>query len=347
MRLIYPLFLSTISATVVAEDNTLSVVVFNVESGGANIQSIAEKCARMEGVDILGLSEVESQQWAKAIEAALEMSEQQEFSTAWGTTGRQDALCVVYDDSELDLIGMEELHDINPQRRVRSPLVCYFRHTKSGTEFAFCVNHLYRSKDAERHKQAQQLNEWVKSQRVPVIIGGDMNFDWSVANNGQHRDKGFDNLTANGVVEWVRPSNIIKTHASNYNSILDFIFVTPNGPWTIEQSEIVVEDGDFPDNGWTSDHRPVAAVLKMGTEPNTGDDESNVQDAPDPIILALQESLEELDAAIQKLQQEAAQLSDSDPEQRTLKRMLLSRLERMHKDAERLGKVLDQAADQN
>ena len=48
----------------------LTVVMWNVESGGANIQSIAEKCCRFDGIDLLGLSEVQDKRWMDAIDAA-------------------------------------------------------------------------------------------------------------------------------------------------------------------------------------------------------------------------------------------------------------------------------------
>lgn len=40
------------------------------------------------------------------------------------------------------------------------------------------VNHLYRSNNERRHAQAQGLNEWARSQTLPVIATGDYNFDW-------------------------------------------------------------------------------------------------------------------------------------------------------------------------
>ncbi len=336
--------LLSIGGTASANDGAVTVVMWNVESGDANIQTIAEKAGRFTGVDILGLSEVEAELWSHSISGALTRAEREIFKAVTGTTGRSDRLAVVYDDSELDLIGVDELHDINPGGRVRSPLVCHFRHTESDTPFLFCVNHLYRSRDAERHEQARQLNEWIKQQSMPVIVGGDMNFDWSVANNGQHRDKGFDNLTSGGVVNWVRPANIIKTHSSNYNSILDFIFVTPNGPWKIESAEIIVEDGDFPDTGWTSDHRPVSAVFRIdsGAPSKAPTGTATTPPPQQQSVSQLQSALSNLEQAIESLQAETEKLNEQDPRERSLRRSIFGRLERMRRDAESIKELIEE-----
>ena len=37
------------------------------------------------------------------------------------------------------------------------------------------VNHLYRTKEARRHLQADLLNEWASQQQLPVIAVGDYN----------------------------------------------------------------------------------------------------------------------------------------------------------------------------
>lgn len=39
------------------------------------------------------------------------------------------------------------------------------------------VNHLYRGSASGRHTQSKKLNQWARSQDVPVIAVGDYNFD--------------------------------------------------------------------------------------------------------------------------------------------------------------------------
>ena len=92
---------------------------------------------------------------------------------------------------------------------------------------------------------------------------GDYNFDWEVGNGDagvdRLRDDGFDLMTADGVFSWVRPGRLFETQDSNFDSVLDFVFVAGN-TWTWQaESSIIVRPGDFPETNQTSDHRPVRA----------------------------------------------------------------------------------------
>ena len=127
------------------------------------------------------------------------------------------------------------------------------------------VNHLYRSREGERHKQARLLNEWVAVQTLPVIAVGDYNFDWSIANGEQKHDAGYDLMTANGRWLWVKPDTLTTTQCSGwpcrYNSVLDFVFAAGSAQTWRAESTIVVEPGDFPADNTKSDHRPVIATF--------------------------------------------------------------------------------------
>ena len=168
----------------------------------------------------------------------------------------------LYDDTRFDLLDWHEIDAINTTGNARAPLVLHLRDTTSGVEFLFMVNHLYRTRDAERYKQAQMLNEWAEQQTLPVIAVGDYNFDRAVKGGGEH-DQGYDLMTADGAWKWVRPARLVTTQCSGwpcrYNSVLDFVFTAgPAQKWPAE-SEIVVVPGDFPDDTAKSDHRPVLA----------------------------------------------------------------------------------------
>jgi hypothetical protein len=350
-RLVLTWFVALFLALPATADDSLTVVMWNIESGDANPQWLAENVIpRMKGTDIIGLSEVHDQTWANLIDRALEISEGTTFNVVLGTTGRSDRLAVVYDESELELLGYAELHDINPGNRVRSPLVCRFNHLASGTEFLFCVNHLYRSKEGERHKQARQLNQWGAEQSLPIIIGGDMNFDWDITSNGRRRDQGFNEFVANGVFVWVQPGNVVQTYISTrYNSILDFIFSTAEPPWTVTNSQVVVYEGDSPDDAYKSDHRPVAAVFEfeasqvVGGTSDTPDEkpgESQPKPSTDSAVAAIEQAITQLEEAIAAVQAAAEQIGDEGREKST-KRSLATRLERMQKDVEKLRELIE------
>jgi hypothetical protein len=70
------------------------------------------------------------------------------------------------------------------------PLVAEFQDTRSNLRFLFMVNHLARSDNDLRRDQGQRLNDWVRTQTLPVIATGDYDFDWSVTNGDQNHDVG-------------------------------------------------------------------------------------------------------------------------------------------------------------
>lgn len=163
------------------------------------------------------------------------------------------------------LLSSEELSNINIGGNVRAPLVLHLKEKDSGQELLFMVNHLYRSDADARHSQAQLLNDWAAQQTLPVVTVGDFNFDWDVQ-TGQH-DKGYDLMVADGRYEWVKPETLVTTQCSGwpcaFESVLDFVFVAGPAKNWLASSDIVVADGDFPDDETTSDHRPVRVTLNL------------------------------------------------------------------------------------
>ncbi|HEX7317610.1 MAG TPA: endonuclease/exonuclease/phosphatase family protein [Pyrinomonadaceae bacterium] len=248
-----------------ANAQRLTAVGWNVESGGAIPSRIAKRIRSFQGVDIWGLSEVRNESWAGAFEVAAEDGESGNFRHITGTTGRDDRLVILYNAERFLRVSHQQLHHINPEGRVRAPLVAHFRERATGREFLFMVNHLYRGDNAARHRQATQLNTWARQQTLPVIAVGDYNFDWSVSNGDTNHDRGYDNMTRNGVFNWVRPATLVRSQCDpTFNSVLDFVFTTPGPNGFRGTSEIVVESGDCPDDGNTPDHRPLRATLTAG-----------------------------------------------------------------------------------
>lgn len=241
----------------------VTVVSWNVESGGSNPRDISRRVRSFQGVDLWGFCEVLSDAWAVAFETAAEDGEAADFRHITGTTGRDDRLVIVYNAGRFQEVSHVELHDINPSGRVRAPLVARLRERSTGREFLFMVNHLYRGDNAARHRQALQLNAWARRQTLPVIAVGDYNFDWSVRNGDRNHDRGYDNMTSGSVFNWVRPAQLVRSQCSpEFDSVLDFVFTTPVANGFRGTSEIVVERGDCPDDENTPDHRPLLARLE-------------------------------------------------------------------------------------
>ncbi|MFN8470088.1 MAG: hypothetical protein U0X20_31325 [Caldilineaceae bacterium] len=243
-------------------EQAITVAGWNVGLEDADINTIAARVAEIQGVDLWGFAEVNRTGAAHNLEQAAEKGETGDFAAVTGNSGDPIRLVALYDDTRFDLLDWYEIDAINTTGNARAPLVLHLRDTTNGVEFLFMVNHLYRTRDAERLKQAQMLNDWAEQQALPVIAVGDYNFDWAVKDGGEH-DQGYDLMTADGAWKWVRPARLVTTQCSGwpcrYNSVLDFVFAAgPAQKWQAE-SEIVVVPGDFPDDTAKSDHRPVLA----------------------------------------------------------------------------------------
>ncbi|MCB0127386.1 MAG: lamin tail domain-containing protein [Caldilineaceae bacterium] len=239
----------------------ITVVTWNTELNDADITVIGDRIAAFQDVDLWGLAEVNRPSDQSTLEQAAAVGENADYGSVLSASGGGDRLLALYDRSRFTLIDSWEEDAINTTGNARAALVLQLRVTTGGQEFLFMVNHLYRSRDDERHQQAELLNAWAARQTLPVIAVGDYNFDWAVS-GGQH-DAGYDLMTAGERFVWVRPETLVTTQCSGwpceFNSVLDFVFTAGAAQTWRAESEIVVLPGDFPDDNTTSDHRPVLA----------------------------------------------------------------------------------------
>ena len=252
-------------------DLYLDVVGFNVESGGADPAIVAsEVIAAVQGEHAWGLSEVTNELTALTyVDAAADAGGAQ-FDYVIGTTTWEDLLVLAWDPDRLRMESYEELHAINPHGSGRAPLVGTMTDLDSGTAFLLMVNHLWRTDDDARHEQAALLNAWAREQTLPIVMVGDYNLDWDVPSGGASRDAGYDLLTADGVLEWVRPAVIETTQCSTwYDSVLDFTFVGGEARSWEATAELVpvAEDYCRARTDERSDHKPVRAVLRHPAAP--------------------------------------------------------------------------------
>ncbi|MEN9234296.1 MAG: hypothetical protein Q6J74_09410 [Gloeomargarita sp. DG02_1_bins_92] len=250
----------------------LTVVAFNVESGAADPQVIAAQhvAPLRHQVDIWGFAEVESNAWIEQFRQAMQSGWGADYRWLLGRTGGKDRLGIVYDARRLTYLRHEELMQIDPKGSARAPLVVEFQFQPTGKRFLFMVNHLYRGDEktaGRRHQQAQLLNEWARQQNLPMIAVGDYNFDWDIDTQGKKRDLGFDLLTANEVLVWVKPEPLVSTNCNaEFNSVLDFIFVGGEAKNWPAASDILYTEAAYchPANRKTySDHRPVRGVFEL------------------------------------------------------------------------------------
>lgn len=245
----------------------ISILAWNVESGGNDPEVLAGQLSELTGYDIYCLSEVRSGSFGRYAAAC-----GTQFKSVNGETGRGDRLQIMFNSERFELLQQKELHyhgdfELNNGTH-RSPLFVRLRERDSGTEFIVMTNHLARRNAVLRTQQAIGLREWARDQNVAVINIGDFNMDFDF--DSQTGNEAFVEMLRDNVWTWIKPVEFIDTNWSdpdgdgkdNYpDSMLDFAFVAgPAKDWN-PACKVVVREGDFPDDDSTSDHRPVELVV--------------------------------------------------------------------------------------
>jgi hypothetical protein len=177
------------------------VAIWNVGLDDADPQGIAAGLAAFQGVDVWGLAEVNRPSLAQALAQAAAEGEGRNFGYVLSDSGGGMRLLAIYDAERFHLLESWEIAAVNTTGNARAPLVLHLQERSTGFPFLFMVNHLYRSRDDERHAQAQLLNEWAAKQQLPVVAVGDYNFDWEIVNGAANHDWGYDLLTAQGALD--------------------------------------------------------------------------------------------------------------------------------------------------
>ena len=248
---------------------TISILAWNVESGGNDPEVIAEQLAELPEYDVYCLSEVSPTNFGRYTHAL-----SPGVTTVPGETGRGDRLQIILDGERLELLQTKELHEYRGYElnngTHRSPLYVRLKDRRTGTEFIVMVNHLARSNADLRTQQAIGMREWARDQNVGVIAIGDFNMDYDFRT--EDGNEAFVEILRDNVWKWVKPTELIDTNWSdsdgdgrdNYlDSILDFAFVAgPAKNWNPE-SRVVIREGDFPDDERTSDHRPIELAVSL------------------------------------------------------------------------------------
>lgn len=290
-----------LSAQASCPSNQFTVVSWNVDSGGADPHLTALRIFETAGVHLWGLCEVRDDRWAKLFEGAAGDDEPGRFARLLSPTRGSDRSLILYDLERFEPIRYFELDWSGepwhtPDMALRPALIAQLRHRATGGEFFFVVNRLD-PKCAAR--QAVKLNAWAARQSIPVIAVGTYYFQYGLHPHPLRCDgrKGLTVMTIEGVFNWVKPENPIRTYDSDAGTIEDFIFVANAvGRWHV-RSHIVVEPGDFPDDQATPDHRPVRATVSIGPPIDVSSHRHRIRLE----ILKLQSDVDELEALVEQL----------------------------------------------
>ncbi len=250
-----------------APKKEIAMLAWNVESGGSDPAIISKQLTALAGYHIYALSEVEPSAF-ETFRAACGKN----FKSVNSASGDKDRLQIIYNDEKWELIRKAEMdryrdHTFN-KGNLRSPLMAHFRSRTDKTEFMVVVNHLARGNEKSRNEQAIGLREWARDQSLPCVTIGDFNFDFDFAT--KRGNQGFIEILRDNIWSWVQPKELIDTNwydpdkdgVDNFpDSMLDFAFIAgPAKTWK-PTCQVIVREGDFPDDDKTSDHRPIELRL--------------------------------------------------------------------------------------
>lgn len=235
-----------------SDGSSLSILAWNVESGGNDPEVIARQLSELAGYDLYCLSEVAEKNFDRYLKAV-----GSGFSTVNGHTGRNDRLQIIYNNSRFELLEQKEMMEyrgfILNNGTHRSPLYLRLQDRNTGAQFIVMTNHLVRSNADLRTQQAIGLREWARDQNVGVINIGDFNMDYDF-----HTERGndaFPEIIRDNIFSWVQPVELIDTNWSdpdgdgkdNYpDSMLDFAFVAGSTKDWNPVCRVIVRDRIFP-----------------------------------------------------------------------------------------------------
>ena len=241
----------------------LRMLAWNVElDGGASSTVISEQLKAFDGYDIIVLSETTPDTLA-------DISTATRHEAKMASSGRGIRLTILWDADRFSMEEYQELDQLNDdEMKHRSPMAVLFKDKQSNHTFYVVAVHLARGREQLRQRQATGIREWARQKSQAVIAIGDFNFDYVFAD--ERGNKAFDNFMQDGVMRWVKPDKLVDTNwydpesdgLDNYpGSMLDFAFVAgPAKDWS-PVCNVIVRDGDFPDDKTTSDHRPIELLL--------------------------------------------------------------------------------------
>lgn len=237
----------------------LTVVGFNIDSGGASDHVISLQLKESLGVDLWGLGDVwDSGDWLRRLREGAQSGENSEFGQVLGETGGDSRLLVLYRQSRLERVGQEEILAARASSRQAAPLAVRFR-LDGGEEFYFLVANLV-GNDERRSDQARAIAAWAELLDAPIIAVGTFNF--GVADDGAGGDKALELLKAAGW-KWARPETLVGTSCDSRGFVQDYVLLAGGASeWGYRAATMYPQSNYCPDDERTSGHRPVLANLE-------------------------------------------------------------------------------------
>lgn len=246
----------------------VTILAWNVEYGGSDLATIKQQLQSLGAYDILALSEVTR-------------SAASEFTGRWGAEaalvgqkGGDACLLIGWNPDRFEKLQAMELQQFDGQDLApgaqSAPLIVHLQDKPTSQQFIVVMNHLARGSAELRKRQASLLVAWAKQQTVPIVAVGGYNFDYDFPS--KKGNESFDTFLADGTWKWVEPKHWVDTNWADRNrdgkddypdSMLDFTFTAGAARQWKVTSEVIVREGDFPDDAKTSDQRPLRTVVEL------------------------------------------------------------------------------------
>jgi hypothetical protein len=245
----------------------VKVLSWNIEIGGSDPAVIQSQLETMRGTfDILALSEVPEDELKRF------GSFFQSDSFIAGRSGDNACLLIAWNGDKLEMVDHQELLQWNniqlAQNSLNPPLVSTFKVKGTDRAFQLVNNHFIRGSAQRRNQQAEAMVGWAEKQTIPVVAVGDYNMDYDFPT--EKGNAAFDIMLKGNVFQWVKPTKLIDTNWADRDkdgmddypdSMLSFTF-TAHYKWKCSVN-VIVRDGDFPDDKTTSDHRPTLTTIEI------------------------------------------------------------------------------------
>ncbi len=220
-------WLAAMASAQVAAVPKFTLVEWNIEAGGSDLEVIKQQLTELEPFDLVALSEVPT---AAADQFASRWAKESSFV---GTSGGPARLVVAWNPKIFAQIKAEEIKRVGEAEFApglqMAPLSIHLKHLGSGQEFLLVMTHLARGSAELRRKQALLMTELAQAQTLPVVAIGGFNFDYDFVKH--QGNESFVAFTAGDTWKWIKPQAWVDSNWSDRNAMAKTI--TPTRCWTM------------------------------------------------------------------------------------------------------------------
>lgn len=250
-----------------AHADPLSVMSWNVESGGADPATIAREFSKLPRADVFLLQEVAPADIGRYA-AAIREVHSEHYKYYLGSLGETDRLAILIDEEKYRVREFTELLSFGEftldDWKHRPPLVTKLERKSDGMELLIVNVHLAEENASLHVEQAKGLRAWASAQSLPVILAGVCKFDYE-PETGQGNDS-YDAFVEGNALRLLEPLTWIDTNLKDRdgdspndtaNTYLDFAAIALKNDTLRGDCRILLRENDFPETEATSDHRPI------------------------------------------------------------------------------------------